>query len=171
MLHNFSILLNIYRGALAELNRRSLVRRQRAQDELDAALRAVEEFERQAAQQMKTTERKTVPRKNILANVVIICLLVSSAYIAWKHSQTSTTKRKSSSPSTQMALLENYFGSEFSSSFTILGLQIVGAHPPPPPPPLTLPAPLPQSPLPRFTYIFTYISSGVYLAVTYFVGF
>jgi hypothetical protein len=133
-LHVFSILLNIYCGALAEFNRISLVRRRSAQDKLDAAVRAVEYFNLQAEQQMKKTERKIVPRKNILANVVIICLLVSSGYIAWKHSQTSTTTRKSSSPSTQMALLENYFQtSEFSSSFTILGLQIVGAHPPLPP--------------------------------------
>jgi hypothetical protein len=120
--------LDQFRSALAVLRQESMERRQANAAEAEAA-------KRNAAPIAAEFDILQNPphRRNIQANVVIICLVVSTAYIAWRHSQASATPRKvtSTSPSTEIALLENYFQtSEFGNSFWNLCLQIVGERSP-----------------------------------------
>jgi hypothetical protein len=71
--------------------------------------------------------------QNSLPKAVLICVLLTTAFMAYKNSQASPPPRQHASASTQLALLENYFHtSEFSNYVQIVVLEIVGVYPAPP---------------------------------------
>ncbi len=73
------------------------------------------------------------PLGNPLPKAVLICVLLTTAFMAYKNFQASPSPRQRTSPETQIALLENYFHtSEFSNYVQIVVLEIVGVYLAPP---------------------------------------
>lgn len=71
--------------------------------------------------------------QNSLPKAVLICVVLTTLFMAYKNSQASPPPRQHASASTQLALLENYFHtSEFSNYVQIVVLEIVGVYPAPP---------------------------------------
>jgi hypothetical protein len=81
-------------------------------------------------QRLKQITRATnQPHGNPLTKAVLICLLLTTVFMAYKNSQASPSKSRRTSPETQIALLENYFHtSEFSNYVQIVVLEIVGMY-------------------------------------------
>jgi hypothetical protein len=130
-LNQVSLQLNLFLTALAVLKEESLERRQAAATESETSVRAAAHSAAEYEELVRRPTNMAQPssRRHIRAYVVTVCLLVSAAYILWKHSQATTLVRISYSPSTEIALLENYFQtSEFANSFQALVLQILGSQ-------------------------------------------